>query len=141
MAAARQHAEARTRRGYKSISFDPMCNFSGGKASEWVPIIPGTDGAVVLAMCNVIVNELGIWDDTYLKTKDALEPVSPDELLWRSRQGLVTVLDVRPPEEYAAGHVPGAVNTSYGRDGWRVRGRLGTPGMFPAATDESEPAD
>jgi len=26
------------------------------------------------------------------------------------RDGLVTVLDVRPPEEYAAGHVPGAVN-------------------------------
>lgn len=48
--------------------------------------------------------------DTYLKTKDALEPVSPDELLWRSRQGLVTVLDVRPPEEYAAGHVAGAIN-------------------------------
>ena len=79
MAAARQHAEARTRRGYKSISFDPMCNFSGGKASEWVPIIPGTDGAVVLAMCNVIVNELGIWDDTYLKTKtNAPYLIGPD---------------------------------------------------------------
>ncbi|MBK7767764.1 MAG: rhodanese-like domain-containing protein [Sulfuritalea sp.] len=26
------------------------------------------------------------------------------------KQGLVTVLDVRPPEEYAAGHVPGAIN-------------------------------
>jgi rhodanese-related sulfurtransferase len=48
--------------------------------------------------------------DTYLKTKDALEPVSPDELLSRSRQGLVTVLDVRPPEEYGAGHVAGAIN-------------------------------
>ena len=32
------------------------------------------------------------------------------ELLERVRDGLVTVLDVRPPEEYAAGHVPGAVN-------------------------------
>jgi rhodanese-related sulfurtransferase/predicted transcriptional regulator len=48
--------------------------------------------------------------DTYLKTKDALEPVSHAELLERSRQGLVTVLDVRPPEEYAAGHLDGAVN-------------------------------
>jgi len=48
--------------------------------------------------------------DTYLKSKDALEPVSPGELLSRSNQGLVTVLDVRPPEEYAAGHVAGAVN-------------------------------
>jgi len=31
-------------------------------------------------------------------------------LLERARDGLVTVLDVRPNEEYAAGHLPGAVN-------------------------------
>jgi len=30
--------------------------------------------------------------------------------LQRVEQGLVTVIDVRPPEEYAAGHVPGAIN-------------------------------
>ena len=47
---------------------------------------------------------------TYLTTKDALEPVARSELLERVRDGLVTVLDVRPPEEFAAGHVPGAVN-------------------------------
>jgi len=32
------------------------------------------------------------------------------ELLKRVKDGLVTVIDVRPPEEYAAGHVPGAIN-------------------------------
>jgi rhodanese-related sulfurtransferase len=47
---------------------------------------------------------------TYLTTKDALEPLAREELLERVRDGLVTVLDVRPPEEFAAGHVPGAVN-------------------------------
>jgi len=47
---------------------------------------------------------------SYLTTKDALEPVARNELLERVRDGLVTVLDVRPPEEYAAGHVPGALN-------------------------------
>ena len=31
-------------------------------------------------------------------------------LLDRARDGLVTVLDVRPPEEYAQGHIPGALN-------------------------------
>lgn len=46
----------------------------------------------------------------YLATKDDFEPVPARELLARARQGLVTVLDVRPPEEYAAGHVSGAVN-------------------------------
>ncbi len=50
--------------------------------------------------------------NTFLTVKDALEPVSREELLERTRQGQVTVLDVRPPEEFAAGHVPGAVNVS-----------------------------
>jgi len=46
----------------------------------------------------------------FLGDKDALEPISADELLKRAKRGLVTVLDVRPPEEFAAGHLPGAVN-------------------------------
>ena len=46
----------------------------------------------------------------YLVEKDSLEPVPARELLERARKGLVTVLDVRPPEEFAAGHLPGAVN-------------------------------
>ena len=48
--------------------------------------------------------------DDYLKVKDSLEPVPAAQLLERVRDGLVTVLDVRPPEEYAAGHLPGAIN-------------------------------
>jgi rhodanese-related sulfurtransferase/biotin operon repressor len=46
----------------------------------------------------------------YLVSKDDLEPVPAKELLDRARKGLVTVLDVRPPEEFASGHLPGAVN-------------------------------
>ncbi len=48
--------------------------------------------------------------NTYLTVKDNLEPVPRVELLGRVRDGLVTVLDVRPPEEFAAGHIPGAIN-------------------------------
>lgn len=46
----------------------------------------------------------------FLGDKDALEPIAAGELLKRVKRGLVTVLDVRPPEEFAAGHLPGAVN-------------------------------
>jgi len=46
----------------------------------------------------------------YLSTRDALEPIAANELLGRVRKGLVTVLDVRPAEEYEAGHLPGAIN-------------------------------
>lgn len=48
--------------------------------------------------------------NTYLTVKDELEPVPANELLDRARDGLVTVLDVRPSEEYQSGHVPGAIN-------------------------------
>ncbi len=44
----------------------------------------------------------------YWEERGALEPVGGDELLERVRNGAVTVLDVRPAEEYRAGHVPGA---------------------------------
>ncbi len=47
---------------------------------------------------------------SYLTVKDSLEPIAARELLTRAREGLVTVLDVRPAEEYSAGHLPGAVN-------------------------------
>ena len=58
---------------------------------------------------------------TYLTTKDALEPIAARELLGRVRKGLVTVLDVRPSEEYQAGHLPGAVNIPLAE----IEGRLG----------------
>lgn len=45
----------------------------------------------------------------YLGPDDA-EQVSRDELLQRAGRGEVVVLDVRPREEYAAGHIPGAVS-------------------------------
>ncbi len=48
--------------------------------------------------------------NTFLTVKDNLEPVPATELLDRVRNDLVTVLDVRPPEEYQSGHVPGAIN-------------------------------
>lgn len=47
---------------------------------------------------------------TYITARDDLEPIPAEELMERARLGLVTVLDVRPPEEYASGHLPGAVN-------------------------------
>jgi rhodanese-related sulfurtransferase len=46
----------------------------------------------------------------YLEKRGALESVDGDELVRRVREGAVTVLDVRPPEEYRAGHIPGALS-------------------------------
>lgn len=46
----------------------------------------------------------------YFKKRDSLEPVSRVELLRRKKAGAVFVIDVRPLDEFAAGHIPGAVH-------------------------------
>ena len=76
-------ADARAR-GMKMVVVDPMCNFAAAKASEWVPLRVGTDGALALAMCNVMVNELGIYDGPYLQAKtNAPYLIGPDRLYVR----------------------------------------------------------
>jgi thiosulfate reductase / polysulfide reductase chain A len=44
-------------RGVRVVTFDVRLSNTVSKSAEWVPIFPGTDLAVVLAMCNVIMNE------------------------------------------------------------------------------------
>ena len=76
-------ADARAR-GMKMVVVDPMCNFAAAKASEWVPLRVGTDGALALAMCNVLVNELAIYDGPYLQAKtNAPYLIGPDKLYVR----------------------------------------------------------
>jgi rhodanese-related sulfurtransferase/predicted transcriptional regulator len=48
--------------------------------------------------------------DAYFHERDSLEPVSRKELLRRMKKRMVTVIDTRPPEEFAAGHLPGALS-------------------------------
>lgn len=85
-------AEARAR-GMKMVVVDPMCNFAAAKATEWVPLRVGTDAALALAMCNVLVNELGIYDGPYLQAKtNGPYLIGPDKLYVRhpeSKQPLV----------------------------------------------------
>lgn len=46
----------------------------------------------------------------HFESQDTLEPVTCQELMVRIRSGDVIVFDVRPPDEYRAGHIPGAVS-------------------------------
>lgn len=101
MITARKAAEARVR-GMKLVVFDPLCNFAGAKAEEWVPILPGTDGAVALAMCNVIVNELGIFDAPFIKLKtNGPYLVGSDGRFVREKG------PIKEPLKTTAGHFPG----------------------------------
>jgi molybdopterin-containing oxidoreductase family molybdopterin binding subunit len=80
----RMAADARER-GIKFVVFDPMCNNTGDKSTEWIPIIPGADSAVVLAMINVILNDLNIYDESYIKYKtNGPYLIGPDGLYIRN---------------------------------------------------------
>jgi rhodanese-related sulfurtransferase len=58
--------------------------------------------------------EVGRLVDDYFGNADGLEPVGKEELLRRARGRGVVVVDVRPTEEYAAGHIAGAVSMPLG---------------------------
>ncbi len=59
-------AEARAR-GMKLVVIDPVGGFAASKADEWVPIRPGTDSAFALSLLHVLLNELGIYDKSFLQ--------------------------------------------------------------------------
>ena len=63
----------------------------------------------------------------FFDARDELEPLNRDELLSRAGDGDVIVLDVRPREEYEAGHIPGAVSIPLAD----LKGRMATlpPGV------------
>lgn len=50
----------------------------------------------------------------FRQARGSLEPVDRDALVARVRSGAVTLLDVRPVEEFRAGHLPGAVSVPLG---------------------------
>ena len=54
---AQRLARAMADRGVKMVTFDVRLSNTAAKSNQWVPVKPGTDLAVILAMCNVIMSE------------------------------------------------------------------------------------
>ena len=59
--------------------------------------------------------EVELINRRFLAGKEGMEPVDSDDLLKRVIERAVTVLDVRPAEEYRAGHIPGALSVPLGQ--------------------------
>ena len=76
---AMRNLAAARKRGMKLVVVDPICSNAAAKADEWVPIIPGTDAVLALALANLLVNEYGLYDAESLKRKtNAAYLVGPD---------------------------------------------------------------
>jgi rhodanese-related sulfurtransferase/DNA-binding transcriptional ArsR family regulator len=65
---------------------------------------------------------------TWFRRRDEMEPVSREDLARRMKKGLVTIIDVRPPDEFELGHLPGAINVPIAE----LKGRLS---LFAAGRD------
>lgn len=57
---------AAAERGARIVLVDPRLNNSGIFATDWVPVVPGTDLALLLAWCNVLVEE-GLYDKEFVE--------------------------------------------------------------------------
>lgn len=58
-------ADGRADKHAKLVTFDPRLSMTAGLSDEWVPLLPGTDGLVALAMANVIMQE-GLADTAFI---------------------------------------------------------------------------
>jgi rhodanese-related sulfurtransferase len=64
--------------------------------------------AALRSLSRARLPEVEAVERAYFGARDELEPVGCAELLERAERGEVIVIDVRPREEYEAGHIPGA---------------------------------
>jgi len=54
---------AKQQNGCKIVSIDPRCSQTAKGADLWLPVNPGTDGALALSFCHVLIeDELVDWD-------------------------------------------------------------------------------
>ncbi len=107
-------------RGAKLVYLDPRYTKTASKATEWIPIRPGTDSAFLLAMINIIViNELADCDFVKQYTvgcdgiQDAMRPYTPK---WAETiTGVPADTTERIAREYAA-----AKHNALAHPGWRT---------------------
>ena len=101
---AQDVADARVR-GMRLVVVDPFLSTAAEKADEWVPIKPGSDGALACAMLNLLLNEYRIFDTDYLREHSdgaylltdegwyARDPESGKPLVWDASSGRARAFD------------------------------------------------
>jgi anaerobic selenocysteine-containing dehydrogenase len=87
---AQRLVSAMAERRIKMVTFDVRLSNTAARSSEWIPINPGTDGAVILAMCNVIMGK-DLYDRNFLEFVKATEnhDASVDEKITALKSHLI----------------------------------------------------
>ncbi|MDA8211313.1 MAG: molybdopterin-dependent oxidoreductase [Clostridia bacterium] len=110
--------EGRVENGAKLVTFDVRMSNTAGRSDEWFPVKPGTDAAVALAMCNVIMEEQ-LYDEKFINTwtnvtveqlKQHLAQFTPE---WAEKISGVPAKDIARIAKEFAGNRPRATTLSY----------------------------
>ena len=96
-------------RGMKLIVVDPRCSPEAAKG-RWVPIRPGTDYAFLLAMAHVMIHEIGLFDEWFLRHRTNAPYLVKEDggyvrdektgrpLIWDEAEGRAVGFDLKPKE-------------------------------------------
>jgi len=121
---AQKMADARVR-GMKVVAMAPYMGPAAEKADEWLPIRPGSGGALACAFLNLLLNEYGLYDAEYIRRHtDGPYLVGPDgcyardqasgkPLVWDAADGKAKPFDERVEDV--------AIDGSYAVDGRECR--------------------
>ena len=126
-------------RGAKIVTIDPLRTRTGDQSDEHIAIMPGTDGALALAMMHIIIRD-GLQDQDYIDRytlgfdalKNRVRQYSPS---WAAEiTGIPTATIERITHEYAAGS-PAFIRVNYGLQrhaggGMAVRNIFCLPGLI-----------
>ncbi len=109
----KRYADFIDRPGTKTVCFDPRLSYTAAKADEWIPIRPGGDLPVALAMIRLIIKE-GLYDRDYVEkytvgfdaVREAVRNYTPEWAASRSDVPAETI--TRIAREFA-GNGPAAI--------------------------------
>ncbi len=120
--------QGRPNRG-KVVMIDPRQGVSGAKADEWIPIVPGTDGALALGMAHVIIRS-GLFDSDFVHNYCFGYDDFPDETGTRLIKGFKSlVIENYSPERVA--EITGIPSTTIARLAGEFAGNRPSVAILP----------
>ncbi|MBT7951971.1 MAG: molybdopterin-dependent oxidoreductase [Gammaproteobacteria bacterium] len=137
-----RNANARNR-GSKRYQFEPHLSVTGANATEWVPIKPQTDNAVLFSMIHVLLHErpLDDLDVNFLKHKTASpyliapngyylrDPETSKPLIWDNKTNSAVVFDTEGVDPALEGEftVEGSVEIGADDERWEYENIIASP--------------